>query len=89
MGDPEPAFGFPRVLQVLLRERLRKPVEVVNVAVTAINSHVIHDIAQDCKRLQGDLWIIYMGNNEAMKWSAHSARARSSESKCPAAHSFV
>jgi tetratricopeptide (TPR) repeat protein len=66
MGDPEPAFGFPRILEVLLRERLGKPVEVVNVAVTAINSHVIRDIAQDCKRLQGDLWIIYMGNNEVV-----------------------
>ena len=66
MGDPEPAFGFPRILEVLLRERLGAPVEVVNVAVTAINSHVIRQIAFDCKTLEGDLWIIYMGNNEVV-----------------------
>ena len=66
MGDPEPAFGFGRVLEVLLRERFGKPVEVVNVAVTAINSHVIRRIAMDCKALEGDLWIIYMGNNEVV-----------------------
>jgi len=66
MGDPEPAFGFARVLEVLLRERVGKPVEVVNVAVTAINSHVIRQIAEDCRPLEGDLWIIYMGNNEVV-----------------------
>ena len=66
MGDPEPAFGFPRILEVLLRERFAKPVEVINVAVTAINSHVIRAIAADCKALQGDLWIFYMGNNEVV-----------------------
>lgn len=66
MGDPEPAFGFPRVLEALLRERFAKPVEVVNVAVTAINSHVIRRIAHDCTALDGDLWIIYMGNNEVV-----------------------
>ena len=66
MGDPEPAFGFARMLEVLLRERSGKPVEVVNVAVTAINSHVIRQIAADCRALDGDLWIIYMGNNEVV-----------------------
>ena len=66
MGDPEPAFGLPRVLEALLRERLGKPIEVVNVAVTAINSHVIRDIAGDCRAMDGDLWIIYMGNNEVV-----------------------
>lgn len=66
MGDPEPAFGFPRILEVLLRERMGRPVEVVNVAVTAINSHVIRQIAADCRVMEGDLWIIYMGNNEVV-----------------------
>ena len=31
---------------------------------TAINSHVILPIARECARRDGDLWIIYMGNNE-------------------------
>jgi len=67
MGDPEPAFGFARILEVLLRERYPgKRFEVVNVALTAINSHVVHQIAKDCAPLQGDVWVIYMGNNEVV-----------------------
>ena len=31
---------------------------------TAINSHTILPIARECARLEGDLWMIYMGNNE-------------------------
>lgn len=66
-GDPAPAFGFSRILQVLLRERYPgTQFEVVNVAFTAINSHVIVPIARDCRRLQGDLWLVYMGNNEVI-----------------------
>jgi tetratricopeptide (TPR) repeat protein len=65
MGDPEPAYGFPRVLQTLLEARLPgKRVEVINAAMTAINSHVIRDIATDCTVLDADVWVVYMGNNE-------------------------
>ena len=65
MGDPAPAFGPVRYLEMLLRERFPgAQFEVVNVAVTAINSHVILPIARECARHDGDLWIIYMGNNE-------------------------
>jgi len=64
-GDPEPAYGAARYLEVLLRERYPGVhFEVVNVAVTAINSNVILPIARECAQHQGDLWIIYMGNNE-------------------------
>ena len=64
-GDPEPAFGAWRYLEVLLRERYPDAhFEVVNVAITAINSNVILPIARECARQDGDLWIIYMGNNE-------------------------
>ncbi len=67
MGDPEPAFGVGRILEVLLRARYPgKKFEVVNVAVTAINSHVIRQIAKDCAPRQGDVWIIYMGHNEVV-----------------------
>jgi tetratricopeptide (TPR) repeat protein len=65
MGDPDPTFGAWRYLQVLLRERFPKTdFEVVCVAMTAINSHVILPIARECARRDGDLWIVYMGNNE-------------------------
>jgi tetratricopeptide (TPR) repeat protein len=67
MGDPEPAYGFPRILEVLLREAMSgKRIEIINVAVTAINSHVIREIAKDCADKQGDYWIVYMGNNEVV-----------------------
>jgi len=65
MGDPEPSYGASRYLEVLLRERFpEQPFEIVNVAITAINSHAILPIARECARQHGDLWIIYMGNNE-------------------------
>jgi tetratricopeptide (TPR) repeat protein len=65
LGDPEPAFGAGRYLKVLLEERFPgQEFEVVNVSMTAINSHAILPIARDCARQEGDLWIIYMGNNE-------------------------
>lgn len=65
MGDPEPAFSFGRILEVLLRERFPQGrFEVINTAFTAINSHVILPIAKACAQKQGDLWVIYMGHNE-------------------------
>lgn len=67
MGDPEPSFGFARVLEVLLRERYpEKRIEVINTAFTAINSHVIWPIARECAPMEGDLWVVYMGNNEVV-----------------------
>lgn len=65
LGDPAPAFGVGRFLEALLRERYPEAdFEVVCVAMTAINSHAILPIARECARRGGDLWIIYMGNNE-------------------------
>ena len=65
LGDPQPAFGMGRYLQALLRERYPETeFEVVCVAMTAINSHAILPIARECARYEGDLWVIYMGNNE-------------------------
>ena len=65
MGDPDVKFGLPRMLEVLLRERFPdRRIEVINTAIVAITSHVILPIARDCARKDGDLWIIYMGNNE-------------------------
>ena len=65
LGDPEPAYGAGRYLEILLPERFpSEKFEVVNVAMTAINSHAILPIARECARHQGDLWIVYMGNNE-------------------------
>jgi tetratricopeptide (TPR) repeat protein len=65
LGDPYPAYGMGRYLEILLRDRYpQKKFEVICVAMTAINSHVIVPIARECEKYGGDLWIIYAGNNE-------------------------
>jgi tetratricopeptide (TPR) repeat protein len=65
MGDPEPAYGASRYLEVLLRNRFPgQEFEIVNLGITAVNSHVILPIAKECSTQHGDIWIIYMGNNE-------------------------
>ncbi len=66
-GDPEPAYGFCRQLELLLNEHANgKTFEVVNAAVTAMNSHVARRIAQDCVAQRPDLFIVFMGNNEVV-----------------------
>ena len=64
-GEPEPPYAASRYLEALLTERYPGTrFEVVNLGITAINSHVILPMARDCAGRDGDLWIIYMGNNE-------------------------
>lgn len=66
-GEPQPDFGLPRMLEALLS--LRYPgvrFEVVNAAMTAINSHAILPIARDCVPAQADIWVLYIGNNEVV-----------------------
>lgn len=66
-GDPQPEFGLARILEALLRGRYPNVrFEVVNTAMTAINSHVIARIARDCRTSEGDFWVVYMGNNEVV-----------------------
>jgi len=66
-GDPQPRFGLPRMLEAMLSLRHPdKKFEVVNAAMTGINSHVILPLARDCAKAQGDVWVIYMGNNEVV-----------------------
>jgi tetratricopeptide (TPR) repeat protein len=65
MGDPDPSYGASRYLEALLSARYPKAhFETINLGITAINSNVILPIARDCAARDGDLWIIYMGNNE-------------------------
>jgi len=65
LGDPRPAYGMGRYLEVLLRERYPgTKFEVICVAMTAVNSHAILPIARACAPHEGDLWILYLGNNE-------------------------
>ena len=67
MGTPDPSFNFGRTLAVMLREQFPDvQFEVVNAAMTAINSHVALEIARDCAARQPDLFVVYMGNNEVI-----------------------
>ncbi len=67
MGDPDPAYGFSRYLEVMLRERFpAMKFEVVNTGSVAINSHVVLKIAEGLAAQQPDLFIIYSGNNEVV-----------------------
>ena len=60
------AGSVSRILQVMLREQFpHARFEVVNAAMPAINSHVVLPIARDCADHEPDLFIVYLGNNEA------------------------
>lgn len=89
MGIPDPAFGFGRILEVMLRERYPGTrFEVINTAMTAINSHVALEIARECESHGADLFVVYMGNNEVtgpygpgtafQQWSRRLAMVRAS-----------
>jgi tetratricopeptide (TPR) repeat protein len=67
MGFPEPGFSFGRHLEMMLRRMypdLR--IEVIHATLTAINSHVLAAVARDCARLEPDVFLVYMGNNEVV-----------------------
>ncbi|UCH92097.1 MAG: tetratricopeptide repeat protein [Candidatus Aminicenantes bacterium] len=66
-GVPDGAFSFSRILWVMLREAYPGVnFEVINTAITAINSHVVLEIVKDCVRHEPDLFVVYMGNNEVV-----------------------
>ncbi len=66
-GAPDAAYSVARVLEHLLRQAApTRRVEVFNVAVTAINSHAVREIASEVAALQPDLFVVYMGNNEVV-----------------------
>ena len=66
-GDPQPRYGLPRMIQALFELRYPgTPIEVINAAMTGINSHVVLPIARDAANASGDVWVIYMGNNEVV-----------------------
>jgi tetratricopeptide (TPR) repeat protein len=67
MGDPDFSFGFSRMLEAMLQHQYPDVrIEVINAAVTAINSNVVLPIAKDCAKLRPDLFVVYLGNNEVI-----------------------
>ncbi len=66
-GFPNPAHGFSRQLEAMLRQALpSRKVEVINTAMTAINSHVVYETARTIPRGSADFAIVLMGNNEVI-----------------------
>ena len=66
-GFPAPDFGLARMLDAMLQRHCPgADLEVINAASPAINSHVVLPIIRDCIRLQPDLFVIYLGNNEVV-----------------------
>lgn len=66
-GVPEPGFSMGRQLEAMLEITYpEQRFEVINAAMTAINSHVVLPIARDCAKYQPDLFVVYMGNNEVV-----------------------
>jgi tetratricopeptide (TPR) repeat protein len=64
-GFPDPAFSFGRILEVMLQDQYPGTrFEIINAAMTAINSHVVREIARECAEHEPDIFIIYTGNNE-------------------------
>ncbi len=67
MGSPEPSFSFPRILEAMLRQRYPGVrFEVINAAMEAMNSHVARAIALEAAACDGDLFVVYLGNNEVV-----------------------
>ncbi|MGC9453055.1 MAG: hypothetical protein ACP5I4_16610 [Oceanipulchritudo sp.] len=67
LGDPAPSFSPARMLEAALEESFPgSRFECINLAITAINSTVVSEIAWEARCLQADLAIIYLGNNEVI-----------------------
>jgi len=66
-GFPDPAFSFGRILEAMLNDRYPPTrFEVINTAMVAVNSHVVLPIVKECGGFDGDLYVVYMGNNEVV-----------------------
>lgn len=62
---PDMAYSFGRILEVMLRMRFPDTrFEFYNTACPGMNSYGVRRIAKACAKVQPDVFIVYMGNNE-------------------------
>lgn len=67
MGFPHKNHGVDRLLAAQLKAMLPgKEIEVINTAMTAVNSHVVYEVARTLPSDVADFAIILMGNNEVV-----------------------
>ncbi len=66
-GFPGSEFGIGRQLELMLEKAYpNRKFEVINAAITAINSHVVLQIARSCLKYKPDFLVLYLGNNEVV-----------------------
>ncbi|MDH7599630.1 MAG: tetratricopeptide repeat protein [Sedimentisphaerales bacterium] len=66
-GVPDGSYAIARVLQRILEEAYQDVrFEVINAGMTAINSHVIYQIAKGLLACKPDVVVIYAGHNEVI-----------------------
>ena len=66
-GFPYKNHGFSRLLSAQLRAAMPgKTIEVINTAMTSVNSHVVYDVARSIPAKSADFAVILMGNNEVV-----------------------
>lgn len=67
MGFPHKNHGIDRVLAAQLRAALpTRKVEVINTAMTSVNSHVVYQVAKTLPQNSADFAVVLMGNNEVV-----------------------
>ena len=67
LGFPHKNHGVDRLLETQLRAALpSRKIEVINLAMTSINSHVVYAIARSIPKGSADFAVILMGNNEVV-----------------------
>ncbi len=67
MGFPHKNHGVDRLLAAQLRSLFpNRDVEVVNTAMTSVNSHVVYQVAETLPAESADVAVILMGNNEVV-----------------------
>ena len=67
LGFPHKNHGFDRLLNTQLRAALpARRVEVINLAMTSVNSHVMYAVAKSIPDDSADFAVILMGNNEVV-----------------------
>jgi tetratricopeptide (TPR) repeat protein len=66
-GFPLDEFNLARMTRVLWDERFPdEPMEVANLTMTGINSHVLRVFAEEAMKMDPDVVVLYAGHNEAV-----------------------
>ena len=67
LGFPHKNHGLDRLLKTQLQAALpSRKVEVINTAMTSVNSHVVYAVARSIPKNSADFAVILMGNNEVV-----------------------